>query len=430
MNGGDTLKGFGGADTLEGGDGSDTLHGGAGADHLDGWTGSDTAAYDESPAGVSVVLLTGVAHHGDAEGDTFFSIENLTGSDHADSLTGDNFVNVLRGRDGNDTLKGYGGADTLWGGDDPDYLYGMNDPDTLHGEAGSDYLDGGVGADTMSGGTEDDIYIVDNPGDAVSESGGQGMDEVRASTTWTLTPGADVETLRTTNDNGTGSIMLTGNLSANHIIGNNSANVLDGGGGTDELEGRGGNDQYIVDSASDTITEAGGQGSDTVYARASYTLNAGADVEGLQTVDSNGMTAINLTGNETGNLVRGNAGNNILNGGAGNDELTGLGGQDAFLFNTALNAATNVDAITDFNVADDTIRLDDAIFSSNLGLGNISSGEFVIGAAALDANDRIIYNSNTGALFYDSDGNGAGAAIQFAELSSGLALTNLDFLVV
>jgi serralysin len=92
--------------------------------------------------------------------------------------------------------------------------------------------------------------------------------------------------------------------------------------------------------------------------------------------------------------------------------------------------ATNVDVVTDFNVADDTIQLDDDVFSSSLGLGNISAGELVIGAAALDANDRIIYNDATGELFYDSDGVGGVAQIQFATLSTGLALTNLDFLVV
>jgi len=54
----------------------------------------------------------------------------------------------------------------------------------------------------------------------------------------------------------------------------------------------------------------------------------------------------------------------------------------------------------------------------------------VIGAAAQDANDRIIYNNATGALLYDSDGVGGIAAIQFATLSTGLALTNLDFFVV
>ena len=110
--------------------------------------------------------------------------------------------------------------------------------------------------------------------------------------------------------------------------------------------------------------------------------------------------------------------------------LIGLFGQDSFLFNTPLNAAANVDRIVDFNVADDTIQLDLAIFSSSLGLGNISAGEFVIGMAAQAANDRIIYDSNTGALYYDNDGIGGNAQVQFAEVGRNLALTNLDFLVV
>jgi Ca2+-binding RTX toxin-like protein len=128
--------------------------------------------------------------------------------------------------------------------------------------------------------------------------------------------------------------------------------------------------------------------------------------------------------------VRGNNGANVINGGDGRDTLAGLGGADSFRFDTALDAAFNVDVITDFGVADDTILLDQTIFSSSLGLGNISSGEFVIGTAALEANDRIIYDNTNGALSYDNDGVGGNAAIQFAELSPGLALTNLDFLVV
>ena len=143
------------------------------------------------------------------------------------------------------------------------------------------------------------------------------------------------------------------------------------------------------------------------------------------------MAAINLTGNANGNVVIGNDGNNVINGGDGNDELTGLGGQDSFLFDTALNAAINVDEITDFNVADDTIWLDDDIFSSGLTANNsVAGSQFVIGPAALDAGDRIIYNSATGAVLYDSDGTGPTAAVQFARLSAGLPLTNFDFLVV
>ena len=55
---------------------------------------------------------------------------------------------------------------------------------------------------------------------------------------------------------------------------------------------------------------------------------------------------------------------------------------------------------------------------------------FKIGTAAADADDRIIYNSTSGALFFDSNGNAAGGSTLFARLSKGLALTSSDFLVV
>jgi Ca2+-binding RTX toxin-like protein len=281
----------------------------------------------------------------------------------------------------------------------------------------------------MDGQLGNDTYIVDNAGDTIRENGGQGSDEVRASVSYTLSAGADVETLRTTNDTGIATINLTGNTSGNTIIGNDGSNTLDGGGGNDELIGRGGNDTYIVDSATDTTTEGGGQGIDTVRTSVSYALTAGADIETLETTNAAGTTAINMTGNGAGNTVRGNNGSNVINGGGGRDDLIGLGGQDHFLFDSALNAATNVDRILDFNVADDTIRLENAVFTT-LAAGGLGAGQFVIGAAAQDANDRVIYNSSTGALFYDADGTGAGAAIQFATLSTGLALTAQDFLVV
>jgi Ca2+-binding RTX toxin-like protein len=260
------------------------------------------------------------------------------------------------------------------------------------------------------------------------------VDTVYTSVSYTLTPGADVETLATIDETDTAAINLTGNASGNQIIGNDGNNVINGGGGVDQMTGRGGNDTYFVDNATDTVTESGGQGIDTVRTSVSWTLTAGADVEILRTTSDFG--AIDLTGNSSGNVVIGNNASNILNGRDGNDELWGGSGHDSFLFDTALDAAFNVDIIADFdvpddtNLNDDTILLDDAVFSSSLGLGNISAGEFVTGATAQDANDRIIYDDVTGALFYDSDGNGGTAAIQFAELTPGLALTNLDFLVV
>jgi Ca2+-binding RTX toxin-like protein len=335
LSGSDVLNGGGGVDGLAGGEGADYLDGGADADYLEGGEGLDTAEYTYSPEAVFVSLTHNVGAYGDAWGDTFSSIENLTGSSYDDNLWGDEFNNRLWGSGGNDTLMGYGGRD---------HLYGVDGVDTLYGMEGDDMLDGGVGADNMIGNAGSDTYFVDNVSDSVTESGGQGIDEVLSNVSWTLTAGADVETLRTTSDAGT--------------------------------------------------------------------------------------AAINLTGNANGNAVRGNAGNNIINGGDGRDELTGLGGQDAFLFNTALNSATNVDRVTDFNVADDTIWLDPTIFLSSLTPGSsVAGSQFVIGTAALDAGDRIIYNNATGAVLYDSDGTGPTAAVQFAQLSAGLPLTNFDFFV-
>jgi len=318
---------------------------------------------------------------------------------------------VLNGGRGSDTLKGYGGSDTI------------------RGEDGDDIMDGGSGVDTMIGGLGNDTYLGENYADVTVESGGQGYDVVRVASPYSyrLTDGADIERLETSDANATAFVFLIGNSNGNEIIGNNGENFIDGGGGVDQMIGRAGSDTYYVDHASDRVIENGGQGNDTVYASVSWTLTAGSDVEILEAL---GTASINLTGNANGNILRGNDASNTLNGGDGRDELSGFGGQDGFLFNTPLNAASNVDRVLDFNVADDTILLEQAIFSSSLGLGNISASELVIGTAAQDANDRIIYDNNTGALFYDSDGAGGSAQVQFADIGRGLALTNIDFLVV
>jgi Ca2+-binding RTX toxin-like protein len=411
LNGNDILKGGGGDDGLAGGDGDDILKGGGGSDYLDGGAGIDTADYSMASTHVIADLRppgsnSGISN-GDSSFDTFVGVENLTGSAFGDGLWGNDGANALRGLDGNDWLRGFGGNDTLDGGN------------------GADSLDGGTGADSMRGGLGDDYYVVDDAGDVIVEYAGEGDERVESSISYTL--GANLEQLFLS---GNGAINGTGNELVNYIGGNTGDNVLDGAGGADRMAGSYGNDTYFVDNVGDWVWEYGGQGTDVVRTSVSYTLTAGADIELLATMSNSGTAAIDLTGNANGNVVRGNDGNNVINGGDGRDDLIGLGGQDSFLFDTALNAATNVDRVIDFNVADDTILLDRDIFSSSLGLGNISAGEFVIGTAAQDANDRIIYDSNSGALFYDNDGVGGNAATQFAQLSTGLALTNLDFLVV
>ena len=174
--GGDTgnnvLNGGPGNDGLWGSAGDDILIGGSGADRFYGGGGQDTADYTDSPAGVTVRLHSLSASGGDAEGDTFESlidvsytdadgaaqteslpdIEHLTGSAHNDILAGDRRDNVLDGAGGNDTL--YGGPG---GGDDA--MLGNAGDDRLFGGQGADRLDGGTGDDTLSGGPAGDVFV-------------------------------------------------------------------------------------------------------------------------------------------------------------------------------------------------------------------------------------------------------------------------------
>ncbi|ACM01411.1 M10 family metallopeptidase [Cereibacter sphaeroides] len=199
------------------------------------------------------------------------------------------------------------------------------------------------------------------------------------------------------------------------LIGNGVANVLNGGGGSDIMRGGAGNDIYHSDGL-DRIVELPGQGIDRVISTASCIL--AANVENLTLA---GGRAISGTGNGLANVITGNAAANRLTGGAG---------ADSFVFATALGRG-NVDRITDFSVADDTIRLDDAIFRA-LPRGSLADAAFAANAAgrALDALDRILYETDTGALWYDRDGTGAAAAVRFAWVTPELALTAADFLVI
>ncbi|MGE0749661.1 MAG: calcium-binding protein, partial [Variibacter sp.] len=286
------------------------------------------------------------------------------------------------------------------------------------------------GADKMYGFGGDDIYIVDKAGDQVFESAGNGTDQVYSSVNYTLAAGQSIEVLNTMGSSSTANINLTGNEINNTLVGNAGINRLNGGGGADKMYGFGGNDIYIVDNAGDQVFESAGNGTDQVYSSVNYTLAAGQSIEVLNTMGSSSTANINLTGNEIANALVGNAGANTLNGGAGNDALYGFGGADNFLFNTALNASTNVDRIMDYNVAADTIQLAKSVFAAFAATGTINANAFFIGSAAHDADDRIIYNATTGALLYDDDGTGAHAAVQFATLTTHPAITNADFVVV
>jgi Ca2+-binding RTX toxin-like protein len=127
-------------------------------------------------------------------------------------------------------------------------------------------------------------------------------------------------------------------------------------------------------------------------------------------------------------VITGGNGSDTLIGGANNDILTGNTGADSYQF---ANPKEGLDTITDFSVVDDTVVVSAAGFGGGLTRGAvITPDQFTIGAGAVDAFDRFIYNSKTGGLFFDVDGNGAIAQTQIASLSSGLALTNNDILVI
>ncbi|MEQ1952038.1 hypothetical protein [Mesorhizobium sp. CN2-181] len=376
----DLINGDAGANALDGGDGNDVLSGRAGADALQGGNGSDTADYVASAAGVTIDLAAGTAAGGDAQGDSFSSIENLSGSNSADVLTGDAGANALNGAGGNDVLDGGAGADALQGGAGIDWA-------RYSGSSAS------VVADLTSGtGTGGDAE-----GDTLA-----GIENLRGSSF------ADT---------------LTGDAGANHLH--------DGGvGGADTLTGGAGSDIYSVYNAGATIVEIAGEGLDRVNAGVDFVLAGGLSIEYLNTTSLQSTYAVNLTGNELVQRVRGNDGANVLDGGGGDDWLFGMGGSDTFRFSTALGAG-NVDHILDFSVADDQIALDAAIFSA-LGLGALDASAFKDNFLAPgDADDRIFYNSDTGSLFYDADGSGTDfAAVKFAVLTPGLSLSAADFVVI
>jgi Ca2+-binding RTX toxin-like protein len=476
-SGDDVVLGATGVDLLYGGYGDDYLTGGAGGDTLDGGDGSDTVNYAASPAALTISLGARTASGGDATGDHLFSIENVIGTVFADSITGspaDNHLeggdgndtiygrdgsdsllggagadklfgedgnDILIGGDGNDTLNGSNGLDVLSGGDGADNLAGGPGNDILTGDAGNDTLNGAAGADTMTGGTGDDIYYVDNPGDVEIESTAStgGNDRVITTVTYTLNPG--VERIQIDGSASTAAINLTGNGLANTLIGNSASNVLRGLGGADYMAGNGGDDTYGVDNVGDVVVEHSAGGYDQVNSLIDYTLTA--YVEQLTLL---GAASINGTGNGLANLIIGNSANNVLSGaggadtlmggagddaltgGLGNDSLTGGTGNDIFSF-LDTPSSSNVDIVNDYSVADDVFHLDHSAFAG-LTAGGLAAGAFDTGTTASDADDRIIYDTVSGALYFDPDGTGAAAQVQFASISPGLAMSAGEFFVI
>ncbi|MHC2491648.1 Ca2+-binding RTX toxin-like protein [Sinorhizobium meliloti] len=443
-----------GADVLTGDAGNNTIRGGAGADSLDGGAGADTADYRDKTQSVVVTLdgATPVAVKvaGVIE-DTIRNFENIAGGSAADTLTGDSLANILIGNDGADTLKGGLGNDVLDGGngiDTADYLEKTDAITvTLNGAANATVLVRGVSEDIIRGvenilsGAGDDTLV----GDAASNmfrgglgadfiDGGAGVDtadyrektasvEVAllvASDSFVFVGGVAEDTIRNIENvfGGKGNDTLTGDGLANTLNGNDGKDLLTGGGGADILDGGAASDtaSYRDKTASVSVTLDG----------ATYTTVTvgGVAEDTIRNVE-------NIWGGTGNDSLSGDANANLLSGGGGSDILFGGAGADIFQFDFALGAG-NVDTVLDFT-AGDRLFLSKSIFTSLSG-GTLAATQFYAAAdatAAQNANQKIIYDTTSGALYYDADGSLSGhTAVQFAVLSTHPGLTAGDFVLV
>jgi Ca2+-binding RTX toxin-like protein len=448
---GQTLTGNGVVNAIVGAGGNDTLDGGTGADAMAGNAGNDIYTVDnvgdvvtEAAGQGTDTIRTGLATYSLA---ALVNVENLTGTSAAgQALTGNASVNAITGAGGNDTLDGGGGADTMAGAAGNDIYFvddggevvvenggegtdeirtalaaysiaalanvenltgsaaggqvltGNGAINVITGAGGNDTIDGGTGADTMAGNAGNDAYVVDDAGDVVTESAGQGTDEIRTTlTTYSLAALANVENLAGTSASGQ---TLTGNGAVNTIVGASGNDTIDGGVGADTMAGNAGDDSYVVDNAGDVVTEAAGQGSDTIRtALASYSIAALANVENLTGTSASGQT---LTGNGAANVIVGASGNDTIDGGGGIDTMAGGGGNDTYLVDIGGDVVTEA-----AGQGTDTIRTGLAVYSI-AALANIENLTGVwTGGQTLTGNGTA--NTITGAAGNDTIDGGAGA---------------------
>jgi Ca2+-binding RTX toxin-like protein len=413
-----------------GGMAADTIDGALGADEMMGFTGNDIYTVDNAGDRVTEIENGGfdtvrssvsftLGEHVEALVAVGTAAVALTGNGQANSLTGNAAANVLDGGEGADTLNGAAGIDTA------SYMMAVS----------------GVTANletpgTNSGAAVGDIYV------EIENLTGSAFNDV-------LTGNAARNVLQ----GGFGGDHLNGGAGEDQLLGEAGADTLDGGAGADGLSGGLGDDTFLVDNASDLVSESAGGGLDTVLASSSHALAAGSEVEVLKLSGGSSRASYTLTGSDTANEITGHAGTNLLqgqggddvlqaslgndqvHGGSGNDRLYGEAGRDVFMFGARLNKRTNVDKLYDFRSKDDSVWLENKVFTK-LGSGTASklkkfnSDMFVEGNKAQDREDRIVYDKKTGALYYDQDGTGSKAQVKIATLTNKTKLAYHDFFVI
>ncbi|WP_156384913.1 calcium-binding protein [Rhizobium sp. Leaf453] len=311
------------ANEFVGGGGNDAFIGGAGGDTFIGdgqysnqLIGFDIVSYSTATSGVIANLANPENNTGDARNDFYRSIEGLQGSYFSDELYGTNTANTIWGFDGDDIIKGYGGDDIMEGG------------------KGNDRIDGGTEADTMTGGSGDDVYVVDNTGDKVTELASEGTDSIEASISYSLA-GNHVENVYLTGSiaiNGTGNSLdnvVKGNAGRNSLNGSGGSDKINGAGGADLLTGGTGPDQFIYSKLSDSTVDAAGRDTILDFAKGQDRIN-------LSPIDAN----TKISGDQAFTFIGGAAYSNK----AGELRYGVSGGQ------TVISGDVNGDGVTDFKI--------------------------------------------------------------------------------
>jgi Ca2+-binding RTX toxin-like protein len=486
--GDDSISGGAGDDRIEGNEGNDTLDGGTGNDRFD--LRRDGEDYDDdvivggegideihisAETDVLADLAAGTLTGGDLDGTgsaVFTGIENFTarsimaGAPTNDRLSGSTAANILEGGSGNDTIDGRAGNDTLVG--DADFAARGSDsfvftvaPGAANADSINDFvsaddqivLDGAVHASSGPSGTfaagdarfwssgtgtahDADDRVIHNTSNGQlwydADGNGAGGAELIATLQGAPSLAATDITIINGSGGGGGGSVINGTSGADTLTGTAGNDTINGLGGNDMLVGSGGSDFYDGGAQFDTLNFTAAS-SGVVVDFAAGTVAGGfsgtfVNIERVLASDA----ADSLIGAAGGQNLSGRGGNDTVAGGTGNDTLYGGTGADSFVFREMGTA--NADRVNDFASGSDKLALDDAAFTAVGAMGNFAAGDARFWSSstgtAHDANDRVIYNTSTGSLYYDADGSGAGAAQLVATVSGNPTITASDIVVI